>query len=185
MPNTFDLIKTTTLTSSQASVTFTSTDFGSYDDFCIMTSAKTDATTAGYINDSIKFIMNGDTTTNFYKGFRLYQISGTTGGDEHNNGSQAFGYASYINFNSNPNEAFSNNQMYITNNRNTNFAKTVLAHGYMSTNLAGTTPNPYSYTSQTGNIWNTPIITSLVLSPLNGSNFVNGSSFSLYGIKYT
>jgi len=185
MPNTFELIKTTTLTSAQSSVNFTSTDYGNYDDFCVMSSAKTDATSASFVNDSIKFVINGDTSTTYYRGFRMYQTGGTVGGDEHNTSSNAYGYSSYINFNSNPSNAFSNNLMYITNNKNTDFPKTVLAHGYMSTNLAGTTPNPYQYASVTGNIWNTPIITSLVLSPLNGTNFVSGSSFSLFGIKYT
>lgn len=184
MPNTFDLIKTTTLASNQASVTFTSTDFGNYDDLCIMSSAKTDATSSGYVNDSIKFVLNSDTGSN-YNGFRIYQFSGTLGGDQHNT-TQGYGYASYLNFNSNPANSFSNNQMYIINNKNTNFQKTILANGYMSTNLAGTTPNPYSYTSITGNIWyNTAIITNIVLSPLNGSNFISASSFSLYGIKYS
>jgi hypothetical protein len=184
MPNTYDLIKTTTLVSNQASVTFTSTDFSNYDDLCIMSSAKTDATTATVVNDSIKFVINSDTGNN-YEGWRIYQFSGTTGGDKHN-ASQGYGYASYINFNSNPANSFSNNLMYITNNKNTNFYKTILAHGYMSTNLAGTSPNPYSYASMTGNVWlNSAIITNIVLSPLNGSNFISASSFSLYGIKYT
>lgn len=184
MPNTFDLIKTTTLTSNQASVVFTSTDFGGYDDICIMSSAKSDSTSSGYVNDSIKIVLNSDTGNN-YNGFRIYQISGTTGGDQHNS-SGGYAYTAYINFNSNPANAFSNHQIYITNNANTNFQKTILSHGYMSTNLAGTTPNPYSYASMTGNTWyNTSIITNITLSVLNGSNFISGSSFSLYGIKYT
>lgn len=170
MATTFKLIDKTTLTGSQANITFTG--LGSYSsdytDLLILCSIRTDrANTWDYINTefnssssnlSFLVVQGGDGTT--------YTSSGSVGRVGTGNGANATA------------NTFSNHSIYIPNFSSSDY-KSISTDSVGETNASNGT-----YADLTASLWSSiSAITSIKLLSGSGSNFVSGTSVYLYGIK--
>jgi hypothetical protein len=172
MANTYTLIASNTLSTSAASVTFSSIP-ATYTDLVLKFSARCDA--AGSTSADLKLELNADSSS-------LYSDTSLTG-DGTNAGSarasnQAFiGFSNGIAGNSTTANTFSSNEIYIPaylvsqNKPLSNF--NAVEHNATAARLRATA----------GLYRSTSVITSAKLTPEAGSSFVSGSSFFLYGIK--
>jgi len=163
---TYAQVATTTLTTTTATITFSS--LGSYTDLFIIASTQGTRTTYGG-DFGIRF--NGDSGGNYIQGFTRGSSSGAsassyTGLNEINLGGALGGTGS---------NNFSLFYIFLPNYRNTSVHKTIHAFD----NGAGT---EHTQTDYTIGAWaNTAAITSFLF--LNPSyNFVAGTTISLYGI---
>jgi len=173
MPATYTLISSNVLSSSAASVTFSSIP-ATYTDLVLRVSARDNDTGAF---QQLRITFNGDSATNY----SYTNIYGT--------GSSAFSLGAatanfnYINFQSSDSNGatantFGNSELYIpsyTASQN----KPVSMFSVSETNATATNMGA------TAGLWrNTAAITSFTISPASGSlSFLTGSSFYLYGIS--
>ena len=165
MATTYTLIDSEVLSSSAASVTFSSIP-ATYTDLVVRLSARDD--NSDYNWEAL--LSFNSQTTNFSSTF----VQGS--GSSTNSGSMARYYGRSDSANATAN-TFSNGEIYIPNYAGT-------------TNKPYSSFNVSEINSATGNMVeavaglrsNTAAITSLTLSPYSG-NFVSGSSFYLYGIS--
>jgi len=167
MAVTYKLIQNQTLTGTQATVTFSSIP-QTYTDLVLLVSGRTDRAS---VLDDCKITLNGVTTN-----MTLRAISGT--GATVGSASDTLIYAS-INGNNATASAFGLASFYFTNYTSTTVAKVVSAEGISETN--GTTA--YQYINS--GLWNPgtqAAITSISCTSYNAANFLQYSSFSLYGI---
>lgn len=176
--STFALIQHTALTSSQTSISFLDLNLN-YTDLYLIVNARTDYASA---KDQLLIQMNSDAnSSNYSSGYNIYDgtnASGnwygtrtiTTPGMKFAGltGANATGTLrglleiDFINFSS------------------SSANKTVIAEGGM-TDLNSTSPNA-TVGSFAGNWYNTNACSSITLKPVSGTNFVSGSTFTLYGI---
>ena len=164
---TYEPIATQTLGSAQSSVTFNS--FSGYTDLVLVASARSAYTTDA--SDGLRLRLNSDSGTNY---------SWTNLGG---NVSNAFsGRASSVNIgeigslatSSSSNTAFGVCIANFQNYANTTTYKTIISRSGEARLVN------YGYTT----LWrSTSAITEIVLSSARASNFVAGSTFTLYGIK--
>jgi len=167
-----EALETTYLEADAASVTFTSIS-ASYEHLQIRLSAKSDR---NYMSDPIDLTLNTDTTDSNYHATDLYGSNTST-------------------------SAYSYNSRYLgALTGNGNVGGTVVEENYSSmvwdffdyANANKNTSWQYSMNtpkiepvlySASGSWDNTAAITEIKLEVRNGTNFVRGSSFTLYGIK--
>jgi hypothetical protein len=162
MPITYESIATTTLGSSQSSVTFSSIS-GSYTDLVLVING----TSSGDAGCRVQF--NGDTGTN-YSNTLFYAIY-TTAGVQNARSTNATTIDGLGRLNTTEGIAI----IQIQNYSNTTTYKTVLGKG-------GTTTNGIVMT--TVGLWrSTSAITSIVASLENSKTFSSGTTLTLYGIK--
>jgi hypothetical protein len=160
--STYTPIATQTLSSAQASITFSSIS-GSYTDLVLITSASSDI--SADTND-IKCQFNSDTGNNYSTTFIYGAGSGGASGRSVNSSGvliarhHATEYAVGI--------------THFQNYSNASIYKTVLSRGLAASSIA---------ISYVGNWRSTAAITSMVLTPTSASNFDSGSTFTLYGIS--
>lgn len=172
MANTYVLIASNTLSSSAASVTFSSIP-NTYTDLVLRISARTDN---GAVNDGILLTINSTAGTAYSR--TNLQGNGATAVSARSSSTNAFGTS--------PNGAagstatastFGSIELYVpsyTVSQNKPF-------GYFG---AGETNATTAYMGAIAGLWsNTATISQLDLTPNSGVNFVSGSSFFLYGIK--
>ena len=171
MANTMIPIQSVTLSSSQASVTFSSIP-QTYTDLVLRLSART--SNSAIIN-TINVQFNNDTSTNYSFTRILGQSADGTSSRET---SVAPTYILYVNGDTSTANTFSNGEMYIpnytiaTNKPQNSF--TTLEHNATT----GATIGGYAH------LWrNAAAITGVTLSITQGGNFLSGSSFFLYGIS--
>lgn len=130
---------------------------------------------AGAAVDIVLYVrLNGDTSSTNYSNTRLY---GTGSGAASDRGS-SLSYASSGTSNAANATAstYSNNEFYFPNYTSANF-KSWLGDG-VAENNATAAPQV-----MTANLWrNTNAISSITVGDFGGNNFVNASTFSLYGI---
>ena len=159
MPTTYEPIATTTLSSAQSSVTFSSIS-GSYTDLVIVLNG---ALSSGLAGLSVEY--NGDTTVGNYSYTRL-QGNGTTASSSRATADKAIGFVAQ------------DSCMTIINVNNYSNSTTY------KTTLTRTNSN-YSSDARTGSyvaLWqSTAAITSIKL--FASVNFNSGFTFTLYGIK--
>ena len=163
-----EAIATTYLEASAATVTFSS--LGSYEHLQLRISARTDDTDY----DMIKVNFNGDTAANYARHYMVGNSGVTSTGSTRD--------TSYIRFGWIPaagdRAAFYSIQIIdILDYRNTNKNTTVGCQlGY---------PSPQApATYFVSGVWDSAAaVTSIVLAPYQGSNFVRGSEFTLYGLN--
>ena len=156
MPTTYEPIATTTLSSAQSSVTFSSIS-GSYTDLVLVANGTASSDTDIYVR------FNSDSGTNYSRTYILGDGSSAVSGRNSNSTN-----ASVIYFKTTQSSAIVNIQNY--SNSTTN--KTVLSRG-----------NNSDFTIAYVSLWrNTAAITSVTLSA-NVGNINSGSTFTLYGIK--
>ena len=168
MATTYEPIATYTVSSAQASYTFSSIS-GTYTDLVLIASAKSSLTTT----TQVKLTFNGDTTTN-YSWTRL--LGDGSAASSARGTSQAYVEVGYIAGNSGTVQP----DMFILNIQNYSNAttyKTFLSR-WQSMNAAN------AYVAAVVGLWRkTPeAITSITLTPTS-ANFETGSTFTLYGIK--
>lgn len=166
MPNTYTLIEAKTLSSTTASVTFSSIP-STYTDLVLNVSIRSSSGTP-WLN--MRF--NGATTN--YSGRRL-EGNGSTAGSASNSTS---GYMTLgiMGGSSDTASTFSSHSIYVPNYASANY-KSLSTDGVTENNATA------AYANLTANLWSdTAAITSILLIPEVGS-FVQYSTFYLYGIK--
>ena len=170
MANTYTLIASNTLSSSAASVTFSSIP-NTYTDLLVKISAKSDRANA---NDDIKMLINGSTSSVY--GERNVNGNGATAAS---NGNANLAYLALRSGSTGglTSNVFSSTEVYIPN------YTSAIIHPVGSIQVQednSTTARIFA----TASSYNTAeAITSLTFNIWTGPNFVSGSSFFLYGIK--
>jgi hypothetical protein len=160
MPVTYEPIATTTLGSTQSTVTFSSIS-GAYTDLVLVSSALSAGT-----SQTIMMRFNGDSANNYsftyVFGTGSVALSGTVGSISFAIGGSAVATNAAVNI------------VQIMNYSNSTTNKTVLGRRGQAGN----------YTFADVSLWrNTAAITSISLQPENSQSFASGSTFTLYGIK--
>lgn len=167
MANTYELITSQTLATSAASITFSSIP-STYTDIQVLIAARSDAA-QNYEDLRLKF--NGATTGYSAKG--LYSVNSSTVTSWTTTSSYC-GACCAANDTAN---TFGNSQIYIANYASSNY-KTYSSESAAENNGTGMNIDMYS------GLWsNTAAITSINLFCDSGGNFVQYSTFYLYGIK--
>ena len=172
MATTYTLINSNVLTSSAASVTFSSIP-ATYTDLVLRISARSDN---GAVNDGLNMTFNGVGGTSYSR----TMLRG--------NGSAA---TSVISSSTSSFQSAPNGVVGSTATSNTFGSIEIYVPSYLvSQNKpisyfgAGEDNNATAYMGVFAGLFsNTSAITSIVCSPVNGSNLVSGSSFYLYGIS--
>jgi hypothetical protein len=172
MPNTFELIASSTVGSGgAASIDFTSIP-STYTDLCIKMLARADKSGATYTNTYISF--NGNTSS-----FSSREVYGTGSGTGSGNSSTSPGGgqgAGYIDAASATATTFASVEIYIPNyagSTNKSFSSDFVVENNATLALTGFIAGLWS---------NTAAINRVTLTP-EGSNFVQHSTAYLYGVK--
>jgi hypothetical protein len=170
MPATYTLIASNTLSSSAASVTFSSIP-GTYTDLVLRVTGRTDA---AQVNDGLAIRFNGGTS-----GYSRTAVTGNgSAAASSRNSSQAYAIPyDEINGNNATSSSFGSQELYIPSYTSSN-SKPFSSVGAGETNAATAYMGADALLSNL-----TSAITSISIIPSNGSNFLSGSSFFLYGIK--
>ena len=168
MALTYQLIASNTLTSSAASVTFSSIP-GTYTDLVLKVSARTDRPSLNI--DGINIGLNNSSTSFSHNYLRGDGATASSGSGSTNSVTRTLdGSTSTAN-------TFGTLEVYIpsyTASQNKPFS----FFGVSEENATTAYINAYAF------LWrDTSAVTSLVLTPSTGPNFVSGSTFWLYGIK--
>ena len=173
MANTFQLIASSTLASSQSSIDFNSIA-GTYTDLCLKISVRTDRASAF---DQLKITFNGSSSS--YTGIILYNGNSSVGSESNTSatGGSTYLIGNYVDGANATASTFSNGEIYIPNYAgSTN--KSLSLDLVQENNAAG------GYSSLTAGLWsNTSAITSIKLQSANGASFVQYSTAYLYGVK--
>lgn len=170
MPSTYTLISSNTLTTTTATVTFSSIP-ATFTDLVLRLSTRTDLADT---NVPIYTRFNGDTASNYSGTFVQSNGAGTASGRGSNQTFLPTGpYSEGTNYTSN---VYASDELYIPSylaSQN----KPVGGFAVAENNATGGHDIAYA------GLWrNTAAITTILLYPYSG-NFVSGSSFYLYGIK--
>jgi len=168
MPENYVLLERTELNASAASVTFANIPQSGYTDLKVVMSARTDR--AGQTVSDTKMEFNGDTASN-YSSRRLFGDGATVYSD-----SYSFAYIG-INPASNATaNTFSNTEIYIPN-----YLSSASKSYSNDATQENNTTTAYAFFIA-GRWTGTAAINSIKLFDANSTNFVAGSTFSLYGI---
>jgi len=163
---TYTLISSNVLSSSAASVTFSSIP-ATYTDLVLRVSARGD-------NTGLLLEMTLNSATSTYSNTLLLG-DGATASSTRNTG-QAYLRAGYVNPSGSTASTFSSGEIYIPNyTSTTNKAMSSLG---MTENNATT-----AYIANYANLWQTSSAITSISLQVTGQNFVSGSSFYLYGIS--
>jgi hypothetical protein len=179
MPNTFGIVGKVELNSSTSSITFSNISGATH--LFMAFNLKTDAN-GGWTNESFKLTFNNTSGTTEYYGIRNYAFSSTAGADNIayavTNRQEFLG--TYINMTQNsPANGFGGGQLWIGNYLDTSKGKAMI-----SQSGSNVTSGQTAWGAITAGRWNnSAAITSIQLSPLNGTNFVTGSYAVLYALK--
>ena len=173
MPSSRRLITSTTLSSSAASVTFSSIPSG-YKDLVLKVSIRNSGDN-GNNSAAMSTTFNGDTANNYSWTYVWANISSPNSGQT-GNYSNIQGYF-ISNGSSSTASTFANTEIYIPNYASST-AKPVSYFGSPETNSTTLWANSIGAALWRG----TSAITTILLKPVYGTNFVSGSSFYLYGL---
>jgi hypothetical protein len=173
MATTFELIKGETILSATTSYTFSAIP-STFTDLCLKLSLRGDQ--ANY-SEIILLEFNGSAAANYsYTAIR----SNASSPDSVRGSGQTYGRVGYANSGNSTASTFGNAEIYIpcyTANQN----KPLSGIG-VSENNSGTAGE--AWITPYATLWSqTAAISSIKISPINGPNWVAGSSFYLYGIK--
>jgi hypothetical protein len=174
MPNTYTLISSNVLSSSAASVTFSAIP-STYTDLVIRASVRNSGDN-GNNSAAMSTTFNGDTATN-YSWTYLYGATSTATSGQTSAYNNIQGYF-ISNGSSSTASTFANTEIYIPSYAGSN-KKLVSYFGSPETNATALDHNSVGAALWQG----TAAITTILLKPVYGANFVSGSSFYLYGIK--
>lgn len=169
MANTYTLISSNVLSSSAASVTFSSIP-ATYTDLVVRYSART---ISGGTSDAPELTINGSSASD-YSTTRLFGTGSSASSSRYSN--FAYWYAFGTNGGGSTSDTFGSNEIYIpsyTASQN----KAASQFGIFENNATAAGINALAYLYR-----NTAAISSLTLS-FTYTSFASGSSFYLYGIK--
>jgi hypothetical protein len=168
MPANYTLLEKITVGAAGASsVTFSGIPQTGYTDLVIKSSARTASGGPVYV-----FQFNGSSTGWSYKDLAGYGFG--AGSPASGGGSNAY---SGVVEGSNTANTFNNNEHYIPNYAGSNYKS-------MSCDSVTENNGTAAYATFYANSWsNTAAIASITITPSNGTNFVQYSTFYLYGIK--
>ena len=171
MANTYTLIASNTLSTTTASVTFSSIP-ATYTDLCILLSLRNNRT--GFDRSTTTMRLNGDTGSN-YSTRTVYAADGSVGSDSTSGTYGTIGNSNSANNNAN---TFSPFTIYIPNYAGSNAKSFSVDYAQESTTATWVV-------QMIAGLWNqTSAITSITLGDLAvSSSFVQYSTFYLYGIK--
>ena len=170
MANTYTLISSNTLSASAASVTFSSIP-STYTDLVLKVSVRSDRAAAF---DNIDMRLNGDTGAN-YSSTRISSDASSVSSTRTSAASRWDG--AITDGNTSTSNTFSNGEYYLPN-YTSSAVKPASFIGAEEEN------NATAYMRINAYLWNnTAAITSIVMTPSSGTNWLSGSSFYLYGIK--
>ena len=145
-----------------------------YTDLCLVVSPRTDR--ASIATDYLKITFNSNTSS--YSGIQLRGDGSTTGSGTFS-GIGATQYAGEINASTSTTNTFSNVQIYIPNYTSSNY-KSYSVESAMENNATA------NYLTLDAGLWsNTAAITSIAIAPGVGTNFVQYTTASLYGVSAT
>ena len=165
MATTYTIISSQTLASSATSVTFSAIP-STYTDLCLKASVRTDVT----YQDTLAITFNSVGT-----GYSFTRLLGT--GSAVSSGRSATNQIDYVNNNGQTANTFGNAEIYIPSY---GASQNKPISGFSVSENNATAADISAYAS----LWsNTAAITSIVLTSINGANFMAGSTFYLYGIK--
>lgn len=173
MANTYTLISSQTLSTTAASVTFSSIP-STYTDLVLRISARGDS--SGQSSETINLTINSNTATN-YSQTRIYNSGGTATSSRDTN-LQPLPIVRPMTATGSTTATFGNAEIYIP-------SYTVSQNKPIGILATAETNNSSVITNVVeAGLWrNTATISTLLLAPATSSNFVSGSSFYLYGIK--
>ena len=179
MPANYVLLQRIELNASAASVTFANIPQTGYTDLKVVASARSDYNGAGggsNIRDNLNYYFNGLAASGNWSGRQFYGIPGVVvGSGNYSSGdSGTFGYSNGA---GNTANTFSSCELYIANYASSTF-KSLSTKGASESNASST-----GLSINAGLYSSTAAITSIKVSPINGPNWITGSSFYLYGIK--
>lgn len=164
MATTYTLIDKSILTTTTASVSFTSIP-STYTDLVVMASPRSDENENG---TSFRIYFNDDTTAS------VKELRGT--GSATASYSLSYAQAGYISALQNTSDTFANLSIYIPNYAGSNYKS-------FSGDIVSENNGSVAYAVLSARLWeSTSAINKITMLP-SGSNFVSGSSFYLYGIK--
>jgi hypothetical protein len=168
MPSTYTLIASNVLTSSAASVTFSSIP-STYTDLVLRCSTRSDF---GVVNSNLYLTINASSST-----FSTTVLEGNGATASSSNFSFSFGYTrNDLNGSNSTSNTFSNVEIYLP-------SYTANANKPMSVLSALENNATTAYRTAQALLWqNTSAINQIKIEPAS-NNFVSGSSFYLYGIK--
>lgn len=170
MATTYTLISSNVLTSSAASVTFSSIP-STYTDLVLKCSVRTDRAST---SDQLRITFNGDSSTNY--SYITLLGDGSTGSSQ-NLANASFSQNHYVDGNTATSNTFGNSEIYIPN-------YLVSVNKPLSGFSAAENNATSAIITAVASLWrNTAAITSIGIVPTTGPNFVSGSTFYLYGIK--
>lgn len=165
MPNNYVLLDRIELNNTATSVTFDNIPQSGYTDLKIVMSMRDDYASVS-VNAGIKF--NGTTT-----GLTARILYGTGSSAASTTGTSEIAYTVGTSGTAN---TFSSSEVYIPNYRSANFKS-------YSAESAAESNQTTVYMQMEAGLWsNTSAINSVNIYPINATNFVAGSTFSLYGI---
>ena len=170
MATTYTLINSNVLSSSAASVTFSSIP-ATYTDLVLRISSRNDWAAT---QTSLKLTINGSSSS-VYSFTRLYGTGSAAGSSRSSGNTSSFIY--YVNADTSTSNTFSSTEIYIPSyTASQNKPISVFSSQENNTTAAflGVSANLFAGTTA---------ISSLSLTENNGSNFMIGSSFYLYGIS--
>lgn len=173
----FELISTTTLGVSATSISFSSIPTN-YTHLQVRVVGRTDYASG---TDTLKLVFNGTGGTNYWSHWMNQDNASSV--YTTNTGAAGIAYISLQNFpgNTAPASSFGSSIIDIPDYQDTNKYKT-------ARNISGMisfTGNPWSANFMSGWFNSTAAITSITVSPLNGTNLVAGTRIALYGVKGT
>ncbi len=171
MPATYTLISSNVLTTTAASVSFTSIP-ATYTDLVVRASVRTDR--AGENIDLLKLVINSN-TSGVYSQTVLYGTSSSAASTSITSGTEF--YYDFINGAASTSNTFASYELYIpsyTISQNKPMSSFAVMENNSTTARINADANLFSSTAA---------ITSLTYTSNNAANFVSGSSFYLYGIS--
>ena len=172
MATTYTLIASNVLSSSAASVTFSSIP-NTYTDLEVRFSARTSI--SSYSNDSLRIRFNGVSTSSYF--YVNMRGSGDGTSTYVLPSAETYSFAGMINGNNSTSNTFANGEVYIPN-------YTATAQKQHSSFVAQEDNFVTAYLTVVANLsTNTDPISSITFLTINDAPLVTGSSFYLYGIK--
>lgn len=172
MPVTYSLIASNTLSSSAASVTFSSIP-NTFTDLVLRFSGRTSTGSGSGYAAQIEF--NGDTSTN-YSYRNIWNTSSTAVGSWSSSNDTYASLLGAINTNANTANTFSSVEIYIPNYTSSN-------NKPLSAINATENNDPSFVIAATANLWRNSAAINQIKITTAASTFASGSSFFLYGIK--
>jgi hypothetical protein len=174
MPNTFELIASTTLASPASTIDFTSIP-STFTDLCLQFSVRATNSSSARAEDTLVLALNNDTTGGNYT-VRYLRGNGSGAGSGVGSG-YAGSYAGEFNGSTSTASTFTSGMVYLPNyagSTNKSFSIDIVQEANQTT----------AYMQLHANLWsNTAAVNRLTFSNYNSNTFATNTTAYLYGVK--